>query len=371
MTKASFAIGKKSNYVTKLPFGEEVAANVGGRSGIQGYNGDNTRQKFTTYERDKESGLDYAQARYHNSNFGRFTSPDPLLASGKPTVPQSWNRYSYCLNNPLALVDPTGLIWAQKSGERHVKWFDSAEEMAKAGYTAITTFFYEVGGTWYSLNPNAKEWKSFVTEDAAKWQYFKYTNFGGWGSFPIANGVLNYLGNVKTGNFAGALGSFFATAADVATLPSAAKSLAASGLKEVGEEVAESGAAALADDAAKAGNVLLDSSVIAGLRKDPTLGGRVLSGESSLVSYVTRPELRNAVSTGNLKGVPGALNDLPVLGTRPSLNLRINIRGALPSGRGNFGDGVIGAQAVQYRLPLVTNDRALGNAVRAFGGTVR
>jgi hypothetical protein len=40
---------------------------------------------------------------------GRFTSPDPLQASARPSAPQSWNRYSYVLNNPLKLVDPTGL----------------------------------------------------------------------------------------------------------------------------------------------------------------------------------------------------------------------------------------------------------------------
>jgi hypothetical protein len=40
---------------------------------------------------------------------GRFTTPDPLLNSGRPWEPQSWNRYSYTLNNPLRYSDPTGL----------------------------------------------------------------------------------------------------------------------------------------------------------------------------------------------------------------------------------------------------------------------
>jgi hypothetical protein len=40
---------------------------------------------------------------------GRFTSVDPLLASGRTWSPQSWNRYSYTLNRPLSLIDPTGL----------------------------------------------------------------------------------------------------------------------------------------------------------------------------------------------------------------------------------------------------------------------
>lgn len=63
--------------------------------------------KFTGYERDAESGLDYASARHYNSTLGRFISPD--LLSGSPGYPQSWNRYSYVMNNPLNLVDPTGM----------------------------------------------------------------------------------------------------------------------------------------------------------------------------------------------------------------------------------------------------------------------
>jgi RHS repeat-associated protein len=55
-------------------------------------------------------GLDYFGARYFASTQGRFTSPDPLLASGRTWAPQSWNRYSYVLNNPLRLIDPTGLV---------------------------------------------------------------------------------------------------------------------------------------------------------------------------------------------------------------------------------------------------------------------
>jgi len=41
---------------------------------------------------------------------GRFISVDPLLSSGRPEMPQAWNRYSYTLNNPLRYIDPTGLF---------------------------------------------------------------------------------------------------------------------------------------------------------------------------------------------------------------------------------------------------------------------
>lgn len=66
-------------------------------------------QLFTAKERDSETGLDYFGARYYGSNMGRFTSPDPLLNSGHPADPQSWNRYAYTRNNPLKFIDPTGL----------------------------------------------------------------------------------------------------------------------------------------------------------------------------------------------------------------------------------------------------------------------
>lgn len=45
----------------------------------------------------------------YGGGYGRFTSPDPMLSSGRMQLPQSWNRYTYCLNNPLIFVDPLGL----------------------------------------------------------------------------------------------------------------------------------------------------------------------------------------------------------------------------------------------------------------------
>ena len=61
-----------------LPYGEEVPSNLGNRTAVTGYvNSDDTRQRFTSNERDSESGLDYFFARYYSSAQGRFTSRDP------------------------------------------------------------------------------------------------------------------------------------------------------------------------------------------------------------------------------------------------------------------------------------------------------
>jgi RHS repeat-associated protein len=39
---------------------------------------ENTRQKFTGYERDSESNSDYAVNRQYASGVARFSRPDPL-----------------------------------------------------------------------------------------------------------------------------------------------------------------------------------------------------------------------------------------------------------------------------------------------------
>ncbi len=81
-----------------------------------GYGGsDGNRQKFTGYERDPESGLDYAHARYYENMQGRFTSSDPFAGSMNLRNPQSLNRYTYVRNNPVKLVDPSGLDGAKFS----------------------------------------------------------------------------------------------------------------------------------------------------------------------------------------------------------------------------------------------------------------
>ena len=93
-----------------LPFGEEIPIS-GIRTAAQGYPppDDKIRQKFTGYEKDTETGLDYAQARYYSNVQGRFTSPDETLLDQWQNDPQSWNLYSYVRNNPLKYNDPLGM----------------------------------------------------------------------------------------------------------------------------------------------------------------------------------------------------------------------------------------------------------------------
>jgi RHS repeat-associated protein len=65
-----------------------------------------TNWMFTSYDRDSESGLDYALARYYDSRVAMFCSADPV--EGSPADPESWNRYTYVEDDPINLTDPTG-----------------------------------------------------------------------------------------------------------------------------------------------------------------------------------------------------------------------------------------------------------------------
>jgi RHS repeat-associated protein len=90
------------------PFGQQLTAGIGIRSASLGYGSNSVRQKFTGKEKDDETGLHYFLARYYSSVQGRFTSVDPENAGANPELPQTWNGYSYTINNPLTYSDPDG-----------------------------------------------------------------------------------------------------------------------------------------------------------------------------------------------------------------------------------------------------------------------
>jgi RHS repeat-associated protein len=104
-----------------MPFGEEIFGTStpqsfnAGRTTAMGYTASDTtasqkvRQKFTSKERDAETGLDYFGARYFSRSQGRFTSADPILIKKARLMdPQRINLYAYARNSPLEYIDPNG-----------------------------------------------------------------------------------------------------------------------------------------------------------------------------------------------------------------------------------------------------------------------
>lgn len=101
---------------------------------------------YTGHEHHRQFGLVNMNGRMYDPLVGRMLSPDNYVQATDFT--QSFNRYSYCFNNPLKYTDPSG----------EIAWFVPVIIGAVAGA--------EIGGAWASgwknwnpLNWSSKEWK--------------------------------------------------------------------------------------------------------------------------------------------------------------------------------------------------------------------
>ena len=66
----------------------------------------NFHRGYTGHEHLSQFALINMNGRMYDPLLGRFLSPDPFVQL--PDFSQNFNRYSYCLNNPLVYVDPNG-----------------------------------------------------------------------------------------------------------------------------------------------------------------------------------------------------------------------------------------------------------------------
>ncbi|WP_171092235.1 RHS repeat-associated core domain-containing protein [Usitatibacter rugosus] len=373
---------------------------------------------YTGHEMDGDTGLVYFKARYYDSELGRFISADPY--EGEAPVPVSWNSYLYASGNPLFYIDKQGYAGEPPEIEQRgrviggvTRSFNMAKEAATDPNTpwvekqvntalALATFPVSVAETLLysplnvaapadeagqhlaraSLQKDPRERNLDLLRAVASGSE-AFTNQGAavGAPRPSLRAVENDIAKKQAANATEvkaiaqreqgqAAGANNASVGTQSASPGTRVLTSEGGDGKVAKQLLPTDKTAV-PTAPPPRQVLLDSNVTTGLAKDPTLKGRVLADEQPVVSYVTRPEMQNATKHSNLKGVPRALDDIPVLADVPSLDLRINIRGQLPDKAGRFGDGIIGAQALEKRIPLVTNDTDLAKVVRGRGGEVR
>jgi RHS repeat-associated protein len=85
--------------------GFNFAANDPARNPAHGDRG------YTGHEHLDELGVIHMNGRIYDPILGRFFSPDPFIQA--PDMLANYNRYSYVLNRPMSLTDPTGEIAAE------------------------------------------------------------------------------------------------------------------------------------------------------------------------------------------------------------------------------------------------------------------
>lgn len=73
--------------------------------------GSDSYKGYTGHDMLDHLGLVHMGGRVYDPDSGRFLSADLFVQA--PGNSQSYNRYSYVLNNPLSLVDPSGYLWTR------------------------------------------------------------------------------------------------------------------------------------------------------------------------------------------------------------------------------------------------------------------
>jgi RHS repeat-associated protein len=97
-----------------------------------------TRRGFTGHEMLDSVSLVHMNGRVYDPYVGRFLSPDPIIQT--LGLSQALNPFSYVMNNPLALVDPTGYWSLSKAFKKIVKWVKKHFRQILAVVVAIVTY---------------------------------------------------------------------------------------------------------------------------------------------------------------------------------------------------------------------------------------
>lgn len=145
------------------PFGESLESQ-----------GNLATDKLFTGQRLDGTGLYYYGARYYDPTIGRFISPDTLVQN--PANPQTLNRYSYVLNNPLKYVDTSGNIVEIENEDTIMDMYAAGEEPTPG--SIIEQMAREVATTGVILDQLANDNPDLFAALADSPTVIKATSFG-------------------------------------------------------------------------------------------------------------------------------------------------------------------------------------------------
>jgi RHS repeat-associated protein len=133
---------------------------------------------YTGHEQLDDSGLIHMNGRIFDPELGRFLSPDPVVQI--PEYSQNFNRYSYCLNNPLNATDPSGFSFISKA-------FSKIGSFIKENWRTIVVIVVVAVAAWAASAYLSGLGGMFTTTGAV-------------------GGQLSATGMAVSGGFAGAIG---------------------------------------------------------------------------------------------------------------------------------------------------------------------
>lgn len=133
------------------PFGARRGSNWQGlpSAADQAVFADVTRRGFTGHETLDAVSLIHMNGRVYDPQLARFLSVDPII----PTIAlsQALNPFSYVMNNPLTLIDPSGYSWLSKAWKSVKKFFKKIGHFLEdsLGLIVGTALTYFLPGVWW------------------------------------------------------------------------------------------------------------------------------------------------------------------------------------------------------------------------------
>ena len=177
---------------------------------------------FTGSVRDLGSGLQYMNARYYDPATGRFVSQDTY--TGTPYAPWTQHLYSYCGNNPVNMVDPTGHMPTQpmavcdggttrvvpepSGSEENVSWWNKAAdwvsnaasdawEWVKNAAIDVGDFFKSTFGVEYNYIERNVRTNSYVPGSPIRYDISTETQVVIEGNLNGSKPIILYLNNIN------------------------------------------------------------------------------------------------------------------------------------------------------------------------------
>ena len=143
-------------------------------------------RQFTGQILDAETGLYYCNRRYYDPELGRFIQANTVIQD--LSNPQSYNRYSYCINNPLRYTDPTGLDYLDDVGGMFVGYYDAGTSLVTGTARMIVHPINTVEGIGTAIAHPINTGSAIASGIAKDW------NSGAEGQGRVVGGVLLAIG---------------------------------------------------------------------------------------------------------------------------------------------------------------------------------
>jgi RHS repeat-associated protein len=149
-----------------------------------------TDLNFTGQNQDTVTGLYDFLYREYNPNHGRWISPDPAgLRAVNPLQPQTWNRYAYVMNNPVAMTDPLGLEGCMGA--------NGAEKACTSAASGGSGGYCEMDGTYFPC-----DWSFGLLQSGAAVVWCPHNDCSGYGTrWKLSNSGDHYMLNIPSAGY--------------------------------------------------------------------------------------------------------------------------------------------------------------------------